>query len=105
MSNGVIASSDGTQKCKLFDDNTVYFSPDYLQTIVNTNSDVKYLLVVDDNQLLEKLCTLNIYKGAGFNDIPPSFIVNYASNILQPLKRIFSLSIASGVFPRHLETC
>lgn len=56
------------------------------------------------DEVLRKLLNLNINKGRGPDEIPPSFLVECAQSLVTPLLFIFNLSLASGVFPKRWKT-
>lgn len=49
---------------------------------------------------MAKLLNIDVDKGPGPDDIPPSLMKNCASTLCQPLLYIFNLSLSVGVFPQ-----
>ncbi|XP_045454824.1 uncharacterized protein LOC123664276 [Melitaea cinxia] len=115
MSDGNITTSDTKIICDMFASN---FSSVYEQNH-NTKTNVvrsDFLLslklnsmsleapLLDKESILAKLVTLDDNKGAGPDDVPPSFIKTLAGELVHPLLTIFNTSLSTGVFPSVWKT-
>ncbi|CAH2105171.1 unnamed protein product [Euphydryas editha] len=69
---------------------------DWVQIFGDSN-DVNTIL--DSETLLRKLKNLDESKGAGPDGIPPIFIKRCATYLVEPLLRIFNMSLQTGTFP------
>ena len=54
---------------------------------------------ITEDLVARELNALNLNKGAGPDELPPTFFYNCRDSLVIPLTRIFSISISSGKFP------
>ncbi|XP_052756193.1 uncharacterized protein LOC128201896 [Galleria mellonella] len=90
-----------------------YFASIYgsdTQTLLDNNYVARYLLPSNlgygltnvqfsKDEVLARLKTLDVNKGAGSDGIPPLFIRACAENLAIPIHLIFNLSLKTGIFP------
>lgn len=104
MSFGKETTSDSQGICELFSKffGSVFEHPsvNHLNPTININDcDLLSGLHIDEIQILNKIKHLDRNKGAGPDEIPPSFIITCASELSYPLWILFNKSLNAGTFP------
>ena len=108
LSYGSTCSSDGNRICELFASffSSVYCTDKPSQNSIESrtlchklNSDSLTILAFEKEEVLKKLRSLDVTKGAGPDGIPPYFIRKCAHSLASPLAEIYNTSLISGTFP------
>lgn len=99
-------SKDQQERADMFSD---FFSSVFSQPVVQSpsfefNSSSSLAMVsFSETEVLSTIRRLDIKKGAGPDNIPPSFLQYCSGMLAQPLSNLFNLSIQHGRFPEILK--
>lgn len=72
-----------------------------ISTVMNNSSQYSQIIkiIINKNEILNKLKSVNVNKGTGPDNIPPIFVKRCASALVDPLSIIYQNSIDEGKFP------
>lgn len=98
-------ATNGNDICNLFASNfsSIYdqHASNFIQVSQDHASNSNYLLMctISHKQIVKIFKSLDVYKSAGCDNIPPVFIVRCAEPLSYPVEMIYRKSLSSGVFP------
>ena len=58
---------------------------------------------VIENEIAQIISNLNPKKSPGLDEIGPSLVKQFSSDLINPLKYIYSMSLAKGIVPEKLK--
>ena len=96
-----------TSKAELFAD---FFERQYtpsdeidIDSLLNACEDEAFDFVVNEEDVLKALLTINVNKGTGPDGVPPKLLKNCAHTLMKPLTILFNKSLQTGSVPDNLK--